>query len=138
MFRGTALTSRQWEVVRFRTQGLTQIEVAKKLKTTRENVSEIEHRARLKIEAAKATLAALQELDAPRKVLIPNGTSIFEAVSMIILRADILGVRLLNTADEVLANIRSTWKSRIRGHRLTSLAKVEIAKDGSLLMKKTA
>ena len=59
-FRSTILTSRQWEVIAYRAQGLTQAQVAKKLKTTRENVNEIEHRARMKINGAKATLAALQ------------------------------------------------------------------------------
>ncbi len=134
-FHSTSLTSRQWEVIRYRARGLTQAEVAKKLNTTRENVTEIEHRARLKINAARATLAALQELDATREVLIPSGTSIFEAVSMIILRADVLGVRLLSSADGVLAAIRSKWGARIRGYRFTTLAKVEIAADGSLSFK---
>jgi HTH-type transcriptional regulator, fmd operon transcriptional regulator len=133
----TTLTSRQWEVIRYRAQGLTQAEIAKKLSTTRENVTEIEHRARLKINAAKGTLAALQELNATEEVLIPSGTSVFEAVSMIILRADILGVKLLGSADDVLAAIRSKWSTKIRGHRFTSAAKVEIATDGSLSTKKT-
>ena len=136
-FHSTTLTPRQWEVIRYRAQGLTQAEVAKKLKTTRVNVSEIEHRARLKINAAKATLAALQELHATGEVLIPSGTSIFEVVSMIILRADVLGVKLQSSADDVLADIRSRWRAKIRGHRLTSVAKVEIATDGSLSFKKT-
>ncbi len=135
-FRNTTLTSRQWEVIRYRAQGLTQAAVAKKLNTTRVNVTEIERRARLKINAAKATLAALQELHASGEALIPSGTSVFEAVSMIILRADILGIRLQNTADDVLAAIRSTWREKIRGHRLTSAAKAVIAADGSLSYKK--
>lgn len=133
----TTLTPRQWEVIRYRSQGLTQAEVAKKLKTSRENANEIEHHARLKIDAAKGTLAALQELHATGAILIPKGTSIFEAVSMIILRADILGVKLRISADEMLASIRSTWKAKIQGHRLTSVAKVEIAKNGSLVFKKS-
>lgn len=109
--------------------------MGKKLNTTRENVSEIERRARLKIEAAKATLAALQQLGAPREVLIPTGTSVFEVVSMIILRADVLGVRLVSSADDILAALRSQWRPKIRGHRLISGARVEIAADGSLLIK---
>jgi Tfx family DNA-binding protein len=122
-------------VVRYRTQGLTQAEVAKKLKTTVETVGEIENRARLKIEAAKSTMAALQELGATREVLIPNGTSIFEAVSVILLRADVLGVRLQSSADALLVAIRSSWKGKIKGHHLTSLARVEIGADGSLVFK---
>lgn len=114
---------------------MTQAAIAKKLNTTRVNVSEIEHRARLNINAAKATLAALQEIDATGEVLVPSKTSVFEALSMIILRADILGVKLQGTADSVLATIRSKWKAKIKGHRLTVAAKVEIESDGSLSFK---
>jgi Tfx family DNA-binding protein len=136
-FHSTSLTSRQWEVIHYRAQGLTQAQVAKKLKTSRENVNEIEHRARLKINAAKATLAALQMPDASGEVLIPSGTSVFEAVSMIILRADVLGVRLQGSADDVLAAIRSNWGAKISGHRLTMAAKAQIGPDGYLVVKKT-
>ena len=134
-FHNTSLTARQWQVIRYRAQGITQAELAKVLNTTRENVNEIEHRARLKISAAKATVEALQELEAKGDVLIPSGTSIFEAVFMIIMRADILGVKLRGSADDVLAAIRSKWRPRIKGHRLTSAVKVEVAKDGSLLAR---
>ena len=136
-FHSTTLTPRQWEVIRYRAKGLTQAKIAEKLDSSRENVNEIEHRARLKINAAKATLAALQELHATGEVLIPSGTSVFEAVAMIILRADTLGIRLKISADDVLVNIRSRWSAKIRGHRLTSAAKVEIAADGSVSIKKT-
>ena len=131
-FLGTTLTARQWEVVRYRASGMTQATIAKKLNTTRVNVSEIEHRARLNINAAKATIAALQEIHAAGEVLVPTDTSIFEVVSMIILRADILGVKLQGTADDVLATIRARWKAKIKGHRLTAATKVEIKPDGSL------
>ncbi len=135
--QGTTLTARQWEVIRYRGQGFTQAEVAKKLKTSRENVNEIEHRARLKINAAKATLTALQDPDVSGEVMIPSGTSIFEAVSMILLRADVLGVKLQGSGDDVLAAIRSTWEAKIRGHRLTTAAKAQVGADGYLVVKKT-
>jgi len=135
--QSTTLTARQWEVIRYRGQGFTQAEVAKKLKTSRENVNEIEHRARLKINAAKATLAALQVPDASGEVMIPSGTSIFEAVSMIILRADVLGVKLQGSGDDVLAAIRSAWEAKIKGHRLTTAVKAQVGADGYLVVKKT-
>jgi len=89
----------------------------------------------MKISAAKATLAALQELDAKGEVLIPSGTSIFEAVFMIVTRADVLGIKLRGSADDILAAIRSKWRGRIEGHRLTSVVKIEIADDGSLVVR---
>lgn len=136
-FGRTNLTPRQWEVIRYRSHGLTQAEIAEKLETTRENVNEIEHRARLNIEAAKGTMAALQGLDATGEVLISKGTSVFEAVSLIILRADIIGVKLRMTADDILATMRVRWKTRIFGHRLTSVCRVTIGDNGSLSFERT-
>lgn len=134
-FRGTTLTVRQWDVLRYRANGMTQAAIAKKLNTTRVNVSEIEHRARLNINAAKATLEALHEIHAAGEVQLSSNTSVFEAVSTIILRADLIGVKLQGTADNMLATIRSKWKTKIKGHRLTASTKVEIKPDGSLLFK---
>ncbi|MDG6921940.1 MAG: Tfx family DNA-binding protein [Nitrososphaerota archaeon] len=135
-FERTNLTQRQWEVIRYRTQGLTQADIAEKLETTRENVNEIEHHARLNIEAAKATMAALQELNANGEVLVARGMSIFEAVSLVMLRADILGVRLMISGDDLLATMRSKWRNRISGHHLTSVCRARIGNDGSLSFSK--
>jgi len=134
-FHSTSLTARQWQVIRYRAKGVTQTELAKLLNTTRENVNEIEHRARTKINAARATLAALQELEAKGEVLIPSGTSVFEAVFMTIVRADILGVKIRGSADDILAAIRARWRSRIRGYRFTSAVKIQVVPDGSLVAK---
>jgi Tfx family DNA-binding protein len=136
-FHGTSLTNRQWEVIRMRAEGLTQAEVAKKLKTTRENISIIEHRAHDKISAAKSTLAALQELEVTREVLLPSGTSIFEATSLIVLRADILGIKLKHSADALLALMRSRCRAKIRTHHLIAVIKAEISADGEVSFKMT-
>lgn len=134
-YHSTILTERQWEIIRYRAAGLTQAELAKKLNTSRENISEIEHRAGLKIKAAKATLAALQDLDATGEMLIPTGTCVFEGVTMIIQRADVLEVKLIKSADDVLAALRSKCRTKIRGHHFVSSVRVAIGKDGSLLLK---
>lgn len=134
-FHSTLLTQRQWEVIRYRAQGLTQAELAKKLNTSRENVSEIEHRAGLKIRAAKATLAALEDLDATGEMVIPSGTYVFEAVSMIIRRADVLEIKVQGSADDILAQIRSRCRTKIRGHHLVSSVRAKIGRDGSLTLR---
>lgn len=134
-FRSTLLTKRQWEVVRYRAQGLTQAELAKRLNTSRENVTEIEHRVGFKIRAAKATLAALEDLDASGEMLIPSGTCLFEAISMILRRADVLEIKLRSSADDILALMRSKCRTKIRGHHLISYVRVQIEKGGSLTLK---
>jgi Tfx family DNA-binding protein len=109
--------------------------VAKRLHTSRENISIIEHRAHANVRAAKATLAAIEDLAETREIILPAGSSIFEVVSIIMLRADVLRIKLENNADSILAAIRSKCKGRIRGHHLTAVVKVNIGDDGSLIIK---
>ncbi len=132
---GTLLTQRQWQVMRLRATGLTQEQVAKRLQTTRENVSIIEHRAHRNLKAAKATLATLEQLSESRELIIPSGTSIFEATSMILLRADVLRTKVKMSADSILAAIRSKCKGRIRRHHLTAVVKIRISEDGAIIIK---
>ena len=131
----TVLTVKQWQVMRLRATGLTQTQVARRLRTTRENVSIIERRAHENLRAAKATLEALEQLSDSRQLIIPSGTSVFEATSMILRRGDILRVKLNTNADSILALLRSRCKGRIRGHHFTSVIRVQISEDGSVTIK---
>jgi Tfx family DNA-binding protein len=115
-------------------KGLTQAEVAKRLRTTRENVTILEHRAHQNVKAARATLAALEQLPKSNEMIIPSGTSIFEATSMILRRGDVLRVKLRRNADSLLAQLRSKCKGRIRGHHLTSTIGLGIQKDGNVII----
>jgi Tfx family DNA-binding protein len=133
--RGTILTPRQWRVLQLRATGLTQMQVAKRLRTSRENISIIEHRANDNVRAAKATLAALEQLAESRELIVPSGTSIFEAVSMTLLRADVLRIKLRISADSILAAIRSKCKGRVRGHHLTAAVRIRISEDGAVTIK---
>jgi len=132
---GTILTERQWQVMELRSVGLTQAQIAKRLRTTRENVTILERRAHENLKAAKATLAAVEELSKSRDLVIPSGTSIFEATSMILLRADIQRIKVKMNADSILAVLRSKRRGRIRGHHLIAPIRVKINVDGSLTIK---
>jgi Tfx family DNA-binding protein len=133
--RTTVLTPRQWRVVQLRATGLTQSEVAKKLKTSQENISIIEHRAHLNIRAARATLIAIEQLSESNEVIIPSGTNLFEAVLMVLSRADMLRIKLRISADLLLAAIRSKCKGRIRGHHLTAVVRIRISDDGKVTIQ---
>jgi Tfx family DNA-binding protein len=132
---GTLLTDRQWQVLRLRATGLTQSQVAKRLHTTRENISIIEHRVHENLNAAKATLAALEHLSETKELVIPSGTSVFEATSIILRRADVLRIKVKMNADSILAALRSKRGGRIRGHHLVAAIRVRIEPDGRLVIK---
>jgi Tfx family DNA-binding protein len=131
----TLLTERQWQVLRLRGTGLTQSQVAKRLRTTRENVSIIEQRAHENLRAARAALVALEQLSESKELIIPSGTSVFEATSMILVRADVLRIKVKMNADSILASLRSKRKGKIRGHHLVAVIRVKIDPDGSLVIR---
>jgi hypothetical protein len=109
--------------------------VAKKLRTTRENVTILERRANENLKASKASLAALEALSGSRELVIPSGVSVFEATSMILRRADVLRTKVKMNADAILTTLRARHKGRIRGHHLIVAIRVKIEPDGSLKMK---
>jgi Tfx family DNA-binding protein len=109
--------------------------VAKRLRTTRENVTILERRASENLKAAKATIAAMEALSGSRELVIPSGVSVFEATSMILRRADVLRTKVKMNADAILATLRARHKGRIRGHHLIAAVRVKIEPDGSLKMK---
>lgn len=109
--------------------------MAKRLRTTRENVTILERRANENLKAAKATIAAMEGLSDSREVVIPSGVSVFEATSMILRRADTLRTRVKMNADAILGTLRARHKRRIRGHHLIVTIRVRIEPDGSLKVK---
>ena len=64
------LTDRQMQVLKLRSRGITQDRVARQLKTTRENVSILESRARRNIKRAKATIEILEDLGMAIRITI--------------------------------------------------------------------
>jgi len=121
--------------MRLRSTGLTQAQVAKRLRTTRENVAILERRAHQNVKAAKATLAAIEGLSGSKELVIPSGVSIFEATSIILRKADVLRIKIKMNADSILAMLRARRKGRIRGHHLIAAIRVKINPDGSLKIK---
>ena len=131
----TTLTLRQWQVMRLRATGLTQMQVAKRLHTSRTNVSIIERRAHENVRSAKATLEALERLSDSKELVVPSGTSMFEATSMILRRADSLGIKLRMNADSILAYLRTRCRGRLRLHHATAVIRIQICNDGSIVVR---
>jgi Tfx family DNA-binding protein len=70
------LTKRQVMVLRLRQSGLTQDEIARRIKTTRANVSLIEKRARENIDRSRETLKEWESIVSPVRVIIKKGTDV--------------------------------------------------------------
>ncbi|MEM3073930.1 MAG: Tfx family DNA-binding protein, partial [Nitrososphaerales archaeon] len=88
------LTERQIEVLKLRAQGLTQEEVAKKLQTSRENVTILEKRAYQNIKLARETLAALKTFGISTSVVIKPGTHLVDIPRLILDKADEANIKV--------------------------------------------
>jgi HTH-type transcriptional regulator, fmd operon transcriptional regulator len=65
--KGNLFNRRQWKILKLRANGLTQLETARKLRTSRANISMIEWRAKQKLKKARETLQAYEALQNSEK-----------------------------------------------------------------------
>jgi hypothetical protein len=129
MPRDSFLTSKQLEVLKLRTHGHTQEEIAKIMGTSRVNVSITERRARENIEKARQTLRTFEKLD-PIVLEVPEGTDIFEVPSLVYREADKHGIKVLYNTTSLIGILRRKKENKIMGNRVTKRFKVLILRGG--------
>lgn len=88
------LTERQLEVLQLRRRGLSYTEIAKKLKTTPENIMILEKRAKRNIELAKATLEFACSEGGGARIELKPGTRMVDIPRIVIDEADRIGLKL--------------------------------------------
>ncbi len=88
------LTRRQLYVLKKRYAGVKQRDIAKELKTTRQNISLIESRARDNIKKAKETLRSYAKIRAKGTLILEKGMHKIDIPQMIVKEADLLNIRL--------------------------------------------
>ena len=133
--RLSLLTDRQVQVLKLRSRGLTQADAAKQLKTTRENVSILESRARRNISRAKATIEALQDLEMAARVLIKPETPVLEMATIVLKKADNSNVRLRLDCIDLLERIKMKARSKIRAKKVVKPISIVILPYGDLLVE---
>ena len=129
------LTDRQIQVLKLRSQGLTQERVAKQLKTTRENVSILESRARRNIKRAKATIEILEDLGMATRITIQPGTPVLEISKIILKKADDANVRLQLDCVDLLEKIKMKTKDKIKAKKVVNPISVVLLPYGDLLVE---
>ena len=129
------LTDRQVEVLKLRKHGLTQEEVARRLKTTRENVSIIERRAYENIRRATATIDFLDQLKISVQVVVPPGTLLRDVHKVILAKADDMNIHMKVDCVNMLEKVKHKAGGKIkRGHLIEPLI-VTIIPDGTISLK---
>lgn len=132
--KDTFLTKAQLRVLKLRTKGLSQAEVARKLKTSRANVCILERRARENIERARETLRLAAKLRAPVAVRVKSGEDIFEAAKRFFAAADKAKIKARLDTPGLISRIREQAGDKLRGRAVTGEIELLLTADGDVLV----
>ncbi len=121
------LTDKQIEILKLKKKGLSQADIARKLKTTRGNICIIEGTAQKNIEKAKNTLKLYKTLEAPVWVTIATGMDLYEVPAMLFKEADKKHIKVAVDAAMVIVKIKTEVPEKVRG-RIT-LNEIDISSD---------
>ncbi len=132
--KNTFLTRAQLRVLEFRAKGISQTEVARKLKTSRANVCILERRAKENIRRARETLRLATKIQAPVTVRIRPDEDIFIASKRLFRAADRAKIRVGIDSPKLIARIREGAEDKLRGRVATDQIELVLMVDGEVLV----
>lgn len=131
--KNTLLTERQKDVLRYRSHGLTQQQIAEIFSTTKANVCTIEKGAMRKIALARDLLNHLSVLEARPICTLRAGTDLFDGVQDIIDQAKQTGIPVTPDQIGIINRIRTENPDRIHGRYIRQDIPVYVRDDGELV-----
>ena len=132
------LTEEQLIVLGLRLEGLKQEEIARRLGTSRQNVSLIERRARGNISKAELTLKAYRRLETAATVELKPGTHLVDVPRMLVDAADKVGVKIRVDFALVYKELRYEAGSSIQRTRVIKPILLHILRDGKIDVESVA
>jgi len=126
------LTKRQLSVLRLRQAGLTQDEIAKRIKTTRANISLIEKRARENVERSRETLKEWNSILSPVRVTVQKGTDVMTIPEFVFSEADRSGIHVRTDSIGLITLIKKEKSDAIINRVVTEEFEIDIALSGEV------
>ena len=126
------LTEEQLKILGFRLDGLKQEEIARRLGTTRQNVSLIERRARGNVMKAEVTLRAYRRLQTAATVELVPSTHLVDVPRMLVDAADDAGVKISIDFALVYKELRDEAGDSISGTRVVKPILLHVLRDGKI------
>jgi HTH-type transcriptional regulator, fmd operon transcriptional regulator len=121
-------------VLRMRQEGLTQDVIAKRIKTTRANVSLIEKRARENIDRSKETLKEWNSITSPVRLVIKAGTDVMKVPEQVFDEADKASIHVRVNSLDLLTRIKKEKGNIISNRSLTEDLEINIAESGEVTL----
>lgn len=129
------MTSRQLEVLRLRSRGITQEKVASILKTSRENITLIESRAHRNVRRAQETVSALEQVRKPWEIRIKPGTAVLDIPKIVLRKADEADIRTTLNVVEILEKVRSEARPKVKGKTVVKMINLKLDVEGTLTVQ---
>ena len=126
------LTKRQLAVLRLRQAGLTQEEIARRIKTTRANISLIEKRARENVERSKETIREWNSVVSPVRVTVPKGTDVMNIPDIVFAEADKASIHVKSDSIGLITLIKKEKGYAISNRIVNEPFEVDIANSGEV------
>lgn len=130
----TFITEAQARVLELRAKGLTQADIARRLKTSRANVCILERRAKENIARAGRTLKLAAKLRAPVVLEVKQGDDIFEVPKRLFKAADAAKIKVRVGTPDIVAKIREGAADRLHGRSATKSFDVVLTSEGEVLI----
>jgi Tfx family DNA-binding protein len=126
------LTKRQLAVLRLRQAGLTQEEIARRIKTTRANISLIEKRARENVERSKETIREWNSIVSPVRVAVPKGMDVMNVPDIVFAEADKASIHVKCDSIGLITLIKKEKSNSISNRIVVEPFEVDIANSGEV------
>jgi Tfx family DNA-binding protein len=126
------LTKRQLAVLRLRQAGLTQEEIARRIKTTRANISLIEKRARENVERSKETIREWNSVVSPVRVSVPKGMDVMNVPDIVFAEADKASIHVKCDSIGLITLIKKEKGGAISNRIVAEPFEIDIANSGEV------
>lgn len=130
----TVLTKRQNEVLKLRSEGHSQEEIAQKFGQTKQNISAIERMARTNVKKAENTIKFVRLLKAPVWFTVDEKTDLDAVVRRIFAEADSARIHVAHDRLALATKIREEAVDKIK-HRLVLRGfEIGITSEGEIII----
>ena len=128
------LTKKQIEILKLRSKGHSQSDIAKKLGTSRANVSAIEKSAWENVKRAEDTLKIIDSIKASFHITIPKDTDLYDAVGMIYKESNEKNIRIPCNGPVLTGIIADKAGDRIHGRRIVNELEIYVTEKGEIII----
>ncbi len=130
----TFLTESQEKVLKLRSEGLSQSEIAEKLGTTRSNICSLEKRAEKNIKKAENTVYLSKKIRSPIKMTITRNEDVLNSAERLFSKANEAHIHVNSDTPSLISKIRDEAGQKLEGRRAIEKIELFITPEGEVIV----